>query len=32
VLSADAVASRLDADPADAAALRRAVERLPAYR
>src|SRR3954451_7336680 len=32
VVYADALASRLDADPADAAALRRAVERLPAYR
>jgi hypothetical protein len=32
MLSADAVASRLDADPTDGAALRRAVEGLPAYR
>jgi hypothetical protein len=32
MLSADAVASRLDADPTDVAALRRAVEGLPAYR
>ena len=32
MLSADAVASRLDADPTDVRALRRAVEGLPAYR
>lgn len=32
MLSADAVASRLDVDPGDPPALRRAVEGLPAYR